>query len=496
MIDDIDDLIDYGLADAPPRDRIPILPDICDWAEEHFYVVETKRPIVLQPIQKVVLREFFRQREDGRFVYRTGLYSTIKKSGKTTIAAVAMLWAAECWGEYLELFHLGNKLGQAQDRAFKIAKHAIELSPRRKDWVITATKMIHLPTHNFIQALPVNAAGEAGSNQCFTAFTELHGYVNEEDERFYSEMQPVPTQPLSFRFLESYAGYEGESNLLKMVWDAALEGQRVHDEYPIYAAEGGLIGYIDTGVEARRMPWQTPEYYVSAEKEELPHEYRRIHLNEWAGGQARLFNIALWDRLKGIDNIPIADDFIVAVDAAVSGDCMAAVVTGYNWEKQIVVEVETMIWPPPAGGVLDYDETIVPYLKELFRRRRIREVAYDPHQLHATMTTLSKLYKPTPFYSFDQKGERLDADTALLTRVQQGKLAHTGNQELHEHIENADSKPSGEKAIRIVKRHAKKPIDGAVAMSMSAHRWESAKRPKPPRKQGRQRRTNFWGGGR
>jgi len=491
---DIDDLIDFGLGKesddiAAP---IPILPDICDWAEENFYVVETKRPIKFQPIQKVVLREFFRQREDGRFVYRTGLYSTIKKSGKTTIAAVAMRWAAENWGDYLELFHLGNKLQQAQDRAFKIVKHSIELSPYKKNWEITATTMTHIPTHNFIKALPVNAAGEAGSNHCFTAFTELHGYVHEEDERFYSEMQPVPTQRLSFRFLESYAGYEGESNLLKMVWDSALAGRRIHDEYPIYATEEGLIGYIDTGIEARRMPWQTPKYYRDAEKEELPHEFRRIHLNEWAGGQTRLLNIALWDRLKNDGSIVANNDVIVAVDAAVSGDCMAASVTGYDWAKNIVIEVETMIWTPPDQGVLDYDETLVPWLKELFRRRIVREVAYDPYQLHSTMTTLSKQYHPIPFYSFDQKGERVKADTSLLTRVQQATLVHTGNEQLHEHIENADSKPSGEKAIRIVKRHAKKPIDGAVAISMSAYRWEDAKPKKKPGK--RQVRTGFWGG--
>lgn len=487
---DVDALIDYGLGLDVPGE-IPILPDICDWAEEYFYVIETKRPIVLQPIQKVVLREFFRQREDGRFLYRTGLYSTIKKSGKTTIAALAMRWAAENWGEYKELFHVGNKLQQAQDRAFKIAKYSIELSPQKDDWEINATSMTHIATHNFIKALPVNAAGEAGSNHCFVAFTELHGYVHEEAERFYSEMQPVPTQPLSFRFLESYAGYKGESNLLEMVWGKGLKGKRVHDEYPLYATGDGLIAYIDTGVEARRMPWQTEEYYRQAEGEELAHEFRRIHFNEWAAGQTRLLNIPLWDRLANNGRVQVDSEVIIALDASVSGDCMAAAVTGYDRAADIVIELETLIWTPPAGGILDYEETLEPELKNLFQRYRVRCVAYDPYQLHSLMTSYKKRYRNIEFYSFPQGSERVEADTALLTRIQQGTLVHSNNQELRQHVENADSKRNGEKAIRIVKRHTNKPIDGIVALSMSSHRWKDTK---PPAKHvGKIGYSGLWG---
>lgn len=454
------------------------IPDIVEWAESRFYVAKGTT-IQLQPVQKAVLREFFRM-EGRRFVYTDGLYSTIKKSGKTTIAALVCQWACETWGEMKEIYHMGNKLGQAQARAFKIVTRSIMWSPFRDEWEITATKLTHLPTNSFIQALPVNAAGEAGGHQCLTTWTEFHGYIYEENNRMWEELQPIPTEPLSFRFVESYAGYEGESMLLWQMWQRAMKGRRVHEEYPIYATDDGLIAYIDQGVDARRMPWQTPEYYAKAEASSLPHEFRRIHLNEWVSSQNALINVALWDRLRAdvLDGInPRMTDVVLAADASVSGDCTALAVIG--WRDGYVVEYETFIWEPPTGGRLDYGQTIEPAIRAAFDRWRVIGVAYDPYQLHDMMTRLKKEFAPHDddadardkfFYAFPQGGERLEADTQLMTRIRQGKLWHSGNDAVRQHLQNADGKAVGDKTVRIVKRGSNMPVDAIVAISMGAKR--------------------------
>lgn len=483
------------------------VPDIVDWAEANFYIIETKRPIQLEPVQKAVLREFFRRDpETGRFIYRTGLYSTIKKSGKTTVAALVMQWATETWGDYGEIYHMGNKLKQAQQRAFKIAKRSIELSPNENDWEINATTLTHKPTQSVIAALPVNAAGEAGSNNRLVTVTEAHGYIYEESERMWTEMQPVPTQPLSFRFVESYAGYEGESNLLKTLWDRALEkGLRIHEDYPIYAIpDEGFIAYIDTGVEARRLPWQTADYYRQAEAEELPHEFQRLHLNQWVTSQIALVNIALWDRLE-IDNrlqmmkslsmygegfreglSPSGIDVVIGVDASVSGDCTALSVVAYlpdavgarrdvpDLPSDTIIELETYIWQPPKDGKIDYAETLKPALDDIDRRYRVLGVAYDEYQMHNFMTEYQKTsqhrYKEDFFYPFPQGAERVRADTALLNRIRHEQILHSGNATVRQHIQNADGKAVGESAIRIVKRDNTRHIDAVVALSMAAWR--------------------------
>lgn len=453
------------------------LPDIGEWATQRFYVAETGRPICLEPVQQVVLRLFFEQRADGRFKWQTGLYSTIKKSGKTTVAALVQQWACEAWGRYGQIYHMGNKLDQAKERAFELTRKSIELSPFAHEWEVQATRLTYLPSHSFIKPLPVNAKGEAGANQCLTTWTEFHGYIYEDEERFWDEMQPVPTQPLSFRFVESYAGYEDESHLLKTLWDRALEeGVRLHEEYPIYGHEAsGLIAYIDTGVEARRMPWQQGEaggeYYRRQEASERPINFRRLHLNQWVSSQNAFVPMELWDGLvlsaeehSRMATLPV----VIGVDAAVSSDSTAAVaVTLYH---DTVIELETQIFLPPAEGKMDYALTLKPALEAMFRRYSVVCVAYDMHQLHDFMTQLGKVYSGIPFYAFGQGAERLKADTELLYRIQQRRLRHTGNPTLRQHLQNADAKEElGGEAIRIVKRKAGKKIDGAVALSMAAY---------------------------
>lgn len=462
---------------------IPVLPDIVDWAESRFFIGRGRR-IVLQPVQRAVLREMFRQGPDGRFVYHTALYSTIKKSGKTTIAAVVLQWACETWGEMKEHYHMGNKLTQAQARAFKLVRNSIMWSPWRDDWEIAATKITHLPSGSFIQALPVNAAGEAGGHQASTTWTEFHGYIYEENNRMFEEMQPIPTEPLSYRFVESYAGYKGESNLLYSMWERAVGGERIHDEYPLYRTADGLIAYIDQGVEARRMPWQTADYYQTAAANSLPHEYERIHENRWIDSQNALINVALWDRLASVvqpveAHVRRQTDVVLAADASVSGDCTALSVIGWDTEGGYPIEYETFVWEPPKGGKLDYGDTLEPAIRAGMGMWRVIGVAYDPYQLHDMMTRLKHEFAPHDdqqkaadrfFYSFPQGGERLQADTALVSRIRQSTFAHSGNATVRQHVMNADGKPSGDKAVRIVKREQKSKVDAVVAISMGVWR--------------------------
>ncbi len=140
--------------------------------------------------------------------------------------------------------------------------------------------MTHLASGSIIEALPISAAGEAGGNPSLTVWTELWGFQYEEALLMWDELKPVPTRPLSQRFVDTYAGYEGESLLLKGIWDRVLSGKRLHDELPVYGDEAtGWIGYIDTGDEARRMPWQrgpaADEEFKKNEADEEPERYSR-----------------------------------------------------------------------------------------------------------------------------------------------------------------------------------------------------------------------------
>lgn len=458
-----------------------VIPDIVDWAEQHFYLGETSKPIVLAPHQKEILRIFSERLPDGSFKWSTCLYSTIKKSGKTTISALYARWAAETWGYGQEVYNMGNKLKQARDRAFLKVRQSIKRSPQhiRDEWEILHDRMTHTPSDSFIEALPVNDGGEAGGNPSLTVWTELWGFDKENARRFWDEMQPVATRELSQRFVDTYAGYTGESELLWELWQLALSGDSLHETLPIYGVpRAGLVAYIDTGVEARRMPWQRGEkgdaYYARVEAHERPVNYQRLHLNLWVNSQTAFMDMALWDSLavdpdeiRLMATLPV----VIAVDAAVSSDTTAIVAVTVYHDK--VIELETRIFTPPKGGKLDYALTLKPALIQMFRRYGVVSVPYDMHQLHDFMTQLQKEFPNIPFYAFDQGAERLKADTQLLYRINQRLLRHSGNPQLREHMQNADAKDEKhEKAIRIVKRTAAKKIDGAVGLSMAT--WHAS----------------------
>jgi len=94
---------------------------------------------------------------------------------------------------------------------------------------------------------------------------------------------------------------------------------------------------------------------------------------------------------------------------------------------------------------------------------------YDPTELH---DMAARLYcaGASWFKEFSQGALRNESDRQLLELIQQQRVAHDGNQELRDHIKNADRKTdeSGHK-LRIVKRVDSLKVDLAVSLSMAAH---------------------------
>src|SRR3990167_5887265 len=191
-----------------------------------------------------------------------------------------------------------------------------------------------LASNTKVEALSVDASGEAGAAPDLTAWTELWGVTSEEGRRFWNEMAPVLTKRNSFRFAESYAGYEGESVLLEELYQLGkagrqltarelaemscrdVDGERYEDMLWAFAETNGnpealvpvwvdevarLIMYWDSTEygNPRRMPWQIgPEadaYYAQQAKEMHPIEYARHHENRRGAASGEYIPLAVWD---------------------------------------------------------------------------------------------------------------------------------------------------------------------------------------------------------
>jgi hypothetical protein len=225
---------------------------------------ELGHPFSLSDHQREILRLAFAFDRQGKLPWDTIIYSCVKKSGKTTLnGALTLAWGfiEEAPNEILVL---ANDLEQSLARVFKtmegIIKHNLQLSREAE----VQTKTIFLANGTTITAISGDYAGAAGSNHGWLSYDELWAYTSESSRRLWEELTPVPTRKNSIRFITTYAGFEGESELLMDLYKQVVstdehpegQGERIHPDLPIYAnREARIFAYWD---HEPRMPWQSP----------------------------------------------------------------------------------------------------------------------------------------------------------------------------------------------------------------------------------------------
>jgi len=525
-----------SLEDAPTGRTHPRFSpeDLIDFAHSSFYVPETGRPIRLEPVQQVILRCAFAPDFAARFGVEGGfqnfIYSTVKKSGKTTIASMIARWIAERWGSANEIYMVANDLDQSRGLLYDKCLKSLQLDPRYdrfKDeipgyWDIIRRDATHVPSGSVIRPLSGDYKGQAGMNPTATFWSELWGYTLEGSQRLWDELTPVPTRPRSIRWVETYAGFEGESLLLIDQFELGTHEERgarqltrqdvpdwpgpETDALPLYVnPRARQFTYWDTGEAARRMPWQVPSYYQSQATTLRPEAFDRLHNNNWVSSVSSFLPTEWWDHCRAtLDDAPASlqeldpdTPVVVAADASVSGDCSGAIIVSrHPTNKEKIVLRRSALWTPPAGGSLNYSTTIEPTLRQWIsghihplnqpcasheyvdqlgpcipqRRLNVLQLAYDMYQLHDMMTRFRNEGLVWT-YSFAQGGDRLVADHLLYTYIRDRKMLHFGDANVRDHITNAAAKIAKDSntKMRLVKKASASKIDLAVALSMATH---------------------------
>ena len=449
----------------------------------------------------------------------------------STIAGAVARYVAETQTRFGEVYAVGNDYKQARDRAFKEARRSIELSPGYitgknvlpGEWDVLENKLRCHLTGSFVEALAVDAKGEAGGHPALSIWTELWGMETEDAKRFWDEMTQDPTQPESMRWVETYAGYDGESELLYTLYKSVIlngrqltnrefaesvcrdvDGERYEDFLfafvktngdpdalvPLFVnEEGGMFGYWDSGLQARRFSWQVGElgdtYYREQEASLPPRAFRRLHHNEWTSAESSFVPIELYDAcydpalpevepdqyIEGIRKR--GEPMILAVDAAATGDCFAIVgITRHPKDRERPAIRKVKKWSPSdfESGRIDFS---VPeqFLREVCKLYNVKQICYDPYQLEDMMQRLNR-ERVAWCDEFSQGHARLEADRAFYDAITQGKLAHMNQPELREHILNANAKlqKDDDSKMRIIKKATDRKIDLAVAASMGCAR--------------------------
>ncbi len=176
---------------------------------------------------------------------RNILDSRSKKQGKSALAgAVALYMAAR--KRYSEVEIAAADRDQAKDRVFRSVRFAVENGPAWRNAKVYKD-VIELDQGSIITAIPFDWRGASGGNYSAVIFDELHTYTSEQHRRLYDELIIPPTQPEGVRWIASYAGFLGESILLKEIWDKALTGKRIHETLPDLSPSRRIPGVYRPG---------------------------------------------------------------------------------------------------------------------------------------------------------------------------------------------------------------------------------------------------------
>lgn len=493
--------------------------DVIEWSEKNFFIPESQYPIRLQPVQKVFLK--YAYASDAT----TWLYSTIKKSGKTAVSGLVGRYTAENSGPKAEVYFVANDKEQAKDRAYEAAKTSVELTPGfdkgkrllKGRWKIIERQCVHEETGSIMRAIASDYEGAAGANPNMTLWTEIWGMNSERMKRLWDEMTPVPTRARSVRYVETYAGFQGESEIL---WDlyktAVVNGRRLtveeleavcgkgcwpyDDEPPFYVNEAArTFAYWDEGLVARRMPWQrgpaADTYYREQETTLRPEAFQRLHLNKWVSAVQEFLPVAWWRKCKLDGALTFAKQYpvVLSVDASINNDCTAIIgvsrfpdlslgymseamrtIAQQRHEQEVVVRFAT-VFVPIETGVVDYaavKETIKNYCNEY----NVVQVAFDVYQLHQMMQELTR-EAVAWCKQFSQASDREIADKGLYDMVRDRKLWHL-DEFSDEYVQNCaayvaltqgnSGKMPKIERLRIVKKAKDRPVDPMVALSMAA----------------------------
>jgi phage terminase large subunit-like protein len=432
--------------------------------EEVLRNPKTGQPFELFDAQREFFKHAWQMGDDGRVLYPEQCFSAIKKTGKTGTAAMHGLTTTLVFGgRYSEGYCISNDLEQAQGRVFTAIKQICECSPLlRREANITQNRITFPQTGAFIQAIGSDAASAAGAHPCFTSADELWGFQSERSRRFFDELVPVPTVPVSIRLTTTHAGYAGESTLLE---EMCKRGEALPEIAPGLHAGDHMLFFIGHEPLA---PWQTEAWLAEMRQITRPIQFIRQFENRFVTSENSFITLEYWDRC--IDpklGAPPADRLLpiyVGVDGSLKRDSSAIVAVAFDRNTQRVRLVFYRIFQPSQSEPLD-ELSIEATLLDLAKRFRIQRILYDPYQLAASMQRLAK--QGLPVEEYPQTLDRLTAMGQQLYDLIMGQAFIAFPSEAMRLAISRTVAVENSRGWRISKEKASFKIDVVVALAMA-----------------------------
>jgi phage terminase large subunit-like protein len=440
--------------------------DFVTFVETTLVNWETGEPFTLTAAERRFARRAFQLTPDGRLKYPELVFSAPMKSGKTTFAAMVVLYMVlVLGGRFAEGICCANDHEQSTGRVFQAIARIIEASPMlASDAVVNADKITFKSTGSTIVAIPSNYASAAGQNPTIVVFDELWGFVSERAHRLWDELPPPPTRKIACRLTVTYAGFEGESVLLESLYKRGMKGRQIAPD--LYVA-GGLLMYWTHAIAA---PWQDAVWVEQMREQLRPSAFLRRIENRWVSSESTFVELAWWDACTDQAMHPVLADpglsVWIGVDASVKRDSTALVCCSWDAEQKRVRLVAHKVFTPSPDDPINFEWAIEGTLIEWSQHFNVREIRYDPFQMAAVSQWLAG--KGLPMVEFAQSVPNLtESSTCLFELIKGGNIAVYPDAALRLSIQRAVAIETS-RGWRIAKEKQTHKIDVVVALGMAA----------------------------
>jgi phage terminase large subunit-like protein len=414
-----------------------------------------------------VLALAFRWSADGELAMRLLVWSEVKKSGKTFIAAVLGLWWAFVTAS-TEVIVAANDLEQSVGRVFTTMADLCRVNPALAASVTVRAEAILVSNGTTITAIASDYRGAAGSRHSLAIFDELWGFSSENAQRLYEELTVPPTERNAWLLIVTTAGFTNESKLLETIYRRGLSGERIDDGLEVYQADDLVMFWSHTRRQAWQLGARGERYYAEQGRSLRPSTFARLHRNEWVAAESVFLTPELWDGCVAEGLHPLmptrAVRVFAGIDASTKRDSSAVMAVYYLPDGRLAL-AGGRIWQPTAATPLDLEQTIESYVRLLHERYALEAVLADPYQLHRSIMTLQAAGIPIREYPQTTAGTTLMASTLFDLLSGKNLVLYPSSELRAQALATAAAETPG--GFRIAKDKASKKIDAIVALAMA-----------------------------
>ncbi|HLK42422.1 MAG TPA: terminase TerL endonuclease subunit, partial [Thermoleophilia bacterium] len=372
-------------------------------------------PFMLEGWQKAFLRELSRRDKQGRRVYRLGLLSLPRGSGKTILAAGVALYELVSREDEPDILIAAGSKEQARI-CFDFCRGMVEQGPLTEWVTVKSGSLICRATGGRIRVISSQGALQHGLNPSLVILDELWNFTTKPQIELYTAATTsLHKRPDAYLLVISTAG-PSQYSLLGRIYEQA------HTWPEISTARNGCLTIAKDEPNGLLMHWYgappgcdpddrtiwrgaNPASWVRIhDLGRHRHDpgldeasFRRLHLNQWVDEKEAWIPAEVWQNLYSRVRIPAGSPLYVGVDVGLRHDT-----TAVSWAHRLpggTILLRCKVWSARQdvahhvlceGGTVDLEEVEAFITERLAGRFKVREVAYDPRYFHRSAQHLEK----------------------------------------------------------------------------------------------------------